>query len=104
MLLISSTKEQAESNTSNVSRGSATSAKVNIHHKIRVRTRLKVLPVRMTNVETESKQDVLALLDGGSDIHLISKRLYDELNFTGEPVQSRLCLASGVQACFLFLH
>ena len=92
---ISAIKEQAKSAISNISTDSATSAKVNNLHKRRARTRLKVLPVRVTNIDTGSQQDVLAILDGGSDTHLISKRLYDELNLTGEPVQSRLCLADG---------
>ena len=70
-------------------------AKVNVIYKHRTKTRLKVLPVRVTNAETGAQQDVLALLDGGSDTHLISKRLYDELALTGVPVRNRMSLTDG---------
>ena len=61
----------------------------------RARTRLKVLPVCITNPKTGACSNVLALLDGGSDTHLISRQLYDELGLDGVSVCSRLCMADG---------
>ena len=63
--------------------------------RVRSRTRLKVLPVRVTNMQTRTYQDVFALLDCGSDTHLVSKDLYDALALNGKPVCSRLCMADG---------
>ena len=70
-------------------------AEVNAIYKHRTTTWLKVLPVRVTNTETGAQQDGLALLDGGSDTHLISKRLYDELALTGVLVRNHMSLADG---------
>ena len=70
-------------------------AHANTARSARGRTRLKVLPVRVTNMRSGLGRDVLALLDDGSDTHLISKSLYDELSLVGTPIRSHLCMANG---------
>ena len=64
-------------------------------HENRPCTRLKVLPVLVKNLETGASCEVHAFFDGGADCHLITKQLFEELGFFGDPVRSCIGLANG---------
>ena len=60
-----------------------------------VRGRLQVLTVCIINPANGKGQEIFALLDSGTDTHLLSRRVYTELGLPGKPVRSRLQLADG---------
>ena len=69
--------------------------KINASHSERVTKQLQVLPVCVINMVTGKTKQVWALLDSGADTHLMTRRLYSELNLAGKPLKSKLQLADG---------
>ena len=54
-----------------------------------------MLPVCVINTVTGKTKQVWALLDSGANTHLMTRRLYSELNLAGKPLKSKLQLADG---------
>ena len=69
--------------------------KINASHSERVTKQLQVLPVCVINMMTGETKQVWALLDSGADTHLMTRRLYSELNLAGKSLKSKLQLADG---------
>ena len=59
------------------------------------RNRLQVLPVTLVNPSLGVAGKTWALLDSGADTHLLSRRLFTELDLFGTPIRTKLQLANG---------
>ena len=57
-------------------------------HENRPCTCLKVLSGLGKSLETGASREVHAFLDGEADCHLITKPVFEELGFSGDPVKS----------------
>ena len=64
------------------------------------RNRLQVLPVTLVNPFSSATKKIWALLDSGADTHLLSRRLFTELDLSGTPIRTKLQLANGDTKAF----
>ena len=64
-------------------------------HEKGKRIRLQVLPVSISNPDTGATRSTWALLDTGSNTHLLTKDLCESLRLSGRSLRSKLQLADG---------
>ena len=64
------------------------------------RNRLQVLPVTLVNPFSSATEKIWALLDSGADTHLLSRRLFSELDLSGTLIRTKLQLANGDTKAF----